>query len=80
MRRFVEEADRGQWTLLPECLDGFIDESILHQRALGGRRARRSPWQRSLLSHLDGHRGSREVGYWHQPDQRGWSDDVRSSR
>ena len=21
MRRFVEEADRGQWTLLPECLD-----------------------------------------------------------
>jgi transposase len=27
MRRFVEEADRGQWTLLPECLDGFIDES-----------------------------------------------------
>jgi hypothetical protein len=20
MRRFVEEADRGQWTLLPECL------------------------------------------------------------
>ena len=27
MRRFVEEADRGQWTLLPECLDNFIDES-----------------------------------------------------
>jgi transposase len=27
MRRFVEEADRGQWMLLPECLDGFIDES-----------------------------------------------------
>src|ERR1700728_61505 len=27
MRRFVEEADRGQWTLLPECLDYFIDES-----------------------------------------------------
>jgi transposase len=26
-RRFVEEADRGQWTLLPECLDDFIDES-----------------------------------------------------
>jgi hypothetical protein len=25
MRRFVEEADRGQWTLLPECLDDFID-------------------------------------------------------
>jgi transposase len=25
MRRFVE-ADRGQWTLLPECLDDFIDE------------------------------------------------------
>jgi len=25
MRRFVE--DRGQWTLLPECLDDFIDES-----------------------------------------------------
>ena len=27
MRRFVEEADRGQWTILPECLDDFIDES-----------------------------------------------------
>ena len=27
MRRFVEEADRGQWMLLPECLDDFIDES-----------------------------------------------------
>ena len=27
MRRFVEEADRGQWTLLPECLDDFLDES-----------------------------------------------------
>jgi hypothetical protein len=27
MRRFVEKAERGQWTLLPECLDDFIDES-----------------------------------------------------
>src|SRR6202050_193000 len=27
MRRFVEQADRGQWTLLSECLDDFIDES-----------------------------------------------------
>ena len=27
MRRFVAEADRGQWTLLPEYLDDFIDES-----------------------------------------------------
>ena len=27
MKRFVEEADRGQWTLLPECLDDFIGES-----------------------------------------------------
>src|SRR6476659_3539743 len=27
MRRFIEEADRGQSTLLPECLDDFIDES-----------------------------------------------------
>ena len=27
MRRFVEEADRGQWTLFPECLDDFIDKS-----------------------------------------------------
>ena len=26
MRRFVEEADRGQWTLLPECLDDFIED------------------------------------------------------
>jgi transposase len=27
MKRFVAEADRGQWTLLPECLDDLIDES-----------------------------------------------------
>jgi transposase len=27
MRRFVKQADRGQWPLLPECLDDFIDES-----------------------------------------------------
>ena len=27
MRRFVERADRGQSTLLPECLDDFINES-----------------------------------------------------
>jgi transposase len=27
MRRFIEEADRGQWTLLPACLDDFIDDS-----------------------------------------------------
>ena len=26
MRRFVEGADRGQSTLLPECLDDWIDE------------------------------------------------------
>jgi transposase len=23
----VEQADRGQWTLLPECVDDFIEES-----------------------------------------------------
>jgi len=27
MERFVEEADRGQRTSLPECLDNFIDKS-----------------------------------------------------
>src|SRR4029453_15311347 len=27
MKRFVAGADRGQATLLPECLDDFIDES-----------------------------------------------------
>ena len=27
MKRFVEEVARGQWTLLPECLDDFIDDS-----------------------------------------------------
>lgn len=26
MKRFVQGADRGQTTLLPECLDDFIDE------------------------------------------------------
>jgi transposase len=27
MKRFVAAADCRQWTLLPECLDDFIDES-----------------------------------------------------
>ena len=27
MKRFVAGADRGQRTLLPKCLDDFIDES-----------------------------------------------------
>ena len=27
MKRFVAGADRGQTTLLPECLDDWIDES-----------------------------------------------------
>jgi len=27
MKRFVADADREQSTLLPECLDDFIDES-----------------------------------------------------
>ncbi|TMJ75957.1 MAG: IS5/IS1182 family transposase, partial [Alphaproteobacteria bacterium] len=26
MKRFIEGADRGQSTLLPDCLDDFIDE------------------------------------------------------
>ena len=29
MKHFVAEADRGQSTLLPECLDGFLEESNL---------------------------------------------------
>ena len=27
MKHFVEGADRGQWSLLPECLDDWVDES-----------------------------------------------------
>ena len=27
MKRFVEGADRGQSTLLPECLDEWVEES-----------------------------------------------------
>ena len=27
MKRFIEGADRGQSTLLPECLDDWVDES-----------------------------------------------------
>ena len=27
MRRFVEGTDRGQSTLLPECLDEWVEES-----------------------------------------------------
>jgi transposase len=26
MKRFIEGADRGQSTLLPECLDDWVDE------------------------------------------------------
>ncbi len=26
MKRFIEEEDRGQWTLLPECLDDWVGE------------------------------------------------------
>jgi len=26
MKRFIAGADRGQRTLLPECLDDFVDE------------------------------------------------------
>ena len=27
MKRFIEGSDRGQATLLPECLDDWIDEN-----------------------------------------------------
>jgi len=27
MKRFIEGADRNQTTLLPECLDDWVDES-----------------------------------------------------
>ena len=27
MKRFIEGADRGQSTLLPDCLDDWVDES-----------------------------------------------------
>ncbi len=26
MKRFIEGAERGQWTLLPECLDDWVSE------------------------------------------------------
>ena len=26
MKRFIEGADRSQWTLLPECLDDWVSE------------------------------------------------------
>ena len=26
MKRFIEGEDRGQWTLLPECLDDWVGE------------------------------------------------------
>jgi transposase len=26
MKRYIEGADRGQWTLLPECLDDWVSE------------------------------------------------------
>ena len=26
MKRYIEGADRGQWTFLPECLDDWIAE------------------------------------------------------
>jgi transposase len=50
MKRFVEGVDRGQWTLLPECLDDWVSEdnpvrvidafvdALDHQAADGGDR------------------------------------------
>jgi transposase len=62
MRRFVKEADRGQWTLLPECLDDFIDESNpvrvidvfvdalnLAEMSFGGVRRRQLVGRRTIL-------------------------------
>jgi hypothetical protein len=57
MRRFVEEADRGQWTSLPECLDDFIDESnparvidVLSMRSIWLRCALKGLSRRRLVS------------------------------
>jgi hypothetical protein len=34
MRRFVEQADCRQWTLLPERLDDFIDEGKTYAKKI----------------------------------------------
>ena len=63
MKRFVEGADRGQSTLLPECLDDWIDESnpvrvidafvdALDLGELGLRRRRAGSDRPALLSSL----------------------------
>ena len=50
MRRFIEAADRGQSTLLPECLDDFIDQGnpvrVIDVRPLVGSTDAKS-WPRS---------------------------------
>ena len=53
MRRFVEEADRGQWTLLPECLDDFIDESNSPFALIDSRLSTRSIWRRSSFEGVE---------------------------
>jgi hypothetical protein len=54
MKRFVEGADRGQSTLLPECLDEWVEESLQG----GGHPAREQRWPRRAAE--DHHRGGPE--------------------
>jgi hypothetical protein len=42
MRRFVEGTDRGQTTLLPECLGDWVEESNAFARSMCS--SRRSIW------------------------------------
>jgi hypothetical protein len=39
MKRFVAGADRGQSTLLPECIEDWVDESNLVRRNVTTRRS-----------------------------------------
>jgi transposase len=68
MRRFVEGADRGQTTLLPECLedwigedntvrviDVFVEELDLAGLGFGGVGIIRSPSRASILPDRSGH-------------------------
>jgi hypothetical protein len=80
MRRFVEEADRGRWTLLPECLDDFIDENnpvrvvdvFVDALDLAENALRAASVNEDINDAITGHSGGNAVarGY-------GWKDMVR---
>jgi hypothetical protein len=54
MQGFVQGADRQQTTLLPECLDDWVDESWLETRPVGRFELTFTPKHGSWLNLIEG--------------------------